>query len=283
MPRSRTILTTFAVLAFAACGDGGGAPVAPPADPGPPVAPPPDPAEVAREAVDEWLSLIDAGSYAEAYDAASGILRQNVTRDEFVGTYEEGRSLLGTLRSRVFRSATPATTLPGAPDGDYVVFEFDADYEQKEHAVERVTTALEAGTWRVAGHWVLDPPEPEGDPHPGTAGARVAVDEWLSLIDAGGYAEAYDRAASLLREKVTRDEFVTAYQEARSLLGMPRSRVFRSATPAITLPGVPPGVYVVVEFDADYERKENALERVTVVDEAKVWRVAGHWVLDRPE
>ncbi len=278
----RTILTTLAFIALAACGDGGGSPVAPTADPGPPVETPPDPTAAAREAVDDWLSLIDAGSYAEAYDTASGILRENVTRETFVTTYREARSRLGTVRSRVFRSATPATTLPGAPDGDYVVFEFDADYEQKENAVERVTTALEAGTWRVAGHWVLDPPEPEGMP-PDAATARVAVDEWLSLIDAGSYAEAYDLAASLLKERVTRDEFVAAYQEARSQLGTVRSRVFRSATHADTLPGAPPGDYVVVEFDADYERKENALERVTVVDEAKVWRVAGHWVLDRPE
>ncbi|MDE3260421.1 MAG: DUF4019 domain-containing protein [Acidobacteriota bacterium] len=118
---------------------------------------------------------------------------------------------------------------------------------------------------------------------PDAASARVAVDEWLSLIDAGSTAEAYDMAASLLKEKVTRDEFVAAYQEARSLLGTVRSRVFRSATLTDTLPGAPPGVYVVVEFDADYERKENALERVTTVDQAKVWRVAGHWVLDSPE
>lgn len=256
--------------------------MAPTTDPGPPIDPPPDPTAVAREAVDDWLSLIDAGSYAEAYDSASGILRENVTRDEFVTAYQEGRSLLGTVRSRVFRSATPAMTLPGAPDGDYVVFEFDADYEQKEIVVERVTTALETGTWRVAGHWVLDPPEPEGM-QPDAAVARVAVDEWLSLIDAGSYAEAYDLAASLLKERVTREEFVAAYQEARSLLGTVRSRVFGSATLTDTLPGAPPGVYVVVEFDADYERKENALERVTTVDQAKVWRVAGHWVLDRPE
>ncbi|MDE3260422.1 MAG: DUF4019 domain-containing protein [Acidobacteriota bacterium] len=150
MPQSLTILTTIGAIAFAACGDGGGAPVAPATDSAPPAAPPPNPTEVAREAVDDWLSLIDAGSYAEAYDTASDILKEQVTRDEFVSTYEEGRPLLGTVRSRVFRSATPATTLPGAPDGDYVVFEFDADYEQKENAVERVTTALEAGTWRVA-------------------------------------------------------------------------------------------------------------------------------------
>ena len=276
------MLAAVAVIGLAACGDGGGAPVAPAAPPGPPVALPPDPTEVAREAVDGWLALIDAGSYAAAYDTASDILKEQVTRDEFVSTYEEGRPLLGTVRSRVFRSATPATTLPGAPDGDYVVFEFDAEYEQKENAVERVTTALEAGTWRVAGHWVLDPQEPEGM-QPDAASARVAVDEWLSLIDAGSTAEAYDMAASLLKEKVTRDEFVAAYQEARSLLGTVRSRVFRSATLTDTLPGAPPGVYVVVEFDADYERKENALERVTTVDQAKVWRVAGHWVLDRPE
>ena len=117
------MLTAIAVIGLAACGDGGGAPVAPGTDPAPPIAPPPAPTEVARQAVDDWLSAIDAGSYAAAYDAASAILRENVTRDEFVSTYEEARPLLGALRSRVFRSATPATTLPGAPDGDYVVFE----------------------------------------------------------------------------------------------------------------------------------------------------------------
>ena len=277
------MLTAIAVIGLAACGDGGGSPVAPATDPGPPVAPPPDPTEVARQAVDDWLSLIDAGSYAAAYDTAAGVLRENVTRDAFVSTYEGARPLLGTLRSRVLRSATPATTLPGVPDGEYVVFEFDADYERKEHAVERVVTALEAGTWRVAGHWVLDPPEPEGDVQSETASARVAVDEWFSLIDAGSYGEAYDMASSLLREKVTRDEFVTAYEEARSLLGTVRSRVFRRATRTDAVPGAPPGDYAVFEFDADYERKENALERVTTRVDAKVWRVAGHWVLDSPE
>ena len=277
------MLMAVAVIGLAGCGDGGETPVAPTTDTGPPADTPPDPTAAAQEAVDGWFSLIDAGSYAEAYDTASDILKENVTRDEFVSTYQEARSLVGTVRSRVFRSAMPTTTLPGAPPGDYVVFEFDAEYERKENAVERVTTALEAGLWRVAGHWVLDPPEPEGDMQSDTAGARVTVDEWLSLIDAGSYAEAYDMASSLLREKVTPDEFVAAYQEARSLLGTVRSRVFRSATPTDTLPGAPPGDYVVFEFDAEYERKENAVERVTTTDEAKVWRVAGHWVLDSPE
>ncbi len=277
------MLMAVAVFGLAACGDGGENPVAPTTDTGPSVDTPPDTTAVAREAVDAWFSLIDAGNYAEAYDTASDILKENVTRDEFVSTYQEARSVLGTVRSRVFRSAMPATTLPGAARGDYVVFEFDADYERKENAVERVTTAREAGVSRVAGHWVLDPPEPEGGMQSDTAGARVTVDEWLSLIDAGNYAEAYDMASSLLKENVTRDEFVAAYQEARSLLGTVRSRAFRSATPTITLPGAPPGDYVVFEFDADYEHKESAVERVTTADEAKVWRVARHGVLDSPE
>ncbi|MCY3746157.1 MAG: DUF4019 domain-containing protein [Acidobacteria bacterium] len=129
---------------------------APTTHPAPPIDPPPDTTVAAREAVDDWLSLIDAGSYAAAHDTASGILRENVTRDEFATVYEEARSLVGTVRSRVFRGATRTITVPGAPPGDYVVFEFDADYERKANALERVTVADDAKVWRVAGHWVLD-------------------------------------------------------------------------------------------------------------------------------
>jgi len=47
------------------------------------------------------------------------------------------------------------TTLPGAPDGEYVVFQFNASFDQKAAAVETVTAIREKdGTWHVGGYFI---------------------------------------------------------------------------------------------------------------------------------
>ena len=51
--------------------------------------------------------------------------------------------------------AKPATELPGAPDGEYVVFQFSTAFEHKRAAVETVTPMMDAdGQWRVSGYFV---------------------------------------------------------------------------------------------------------------------------------
>jgi hypothetical protein len=45
--------------------------------------------------------------------------------------------------------------LPGAPDGKYVVIQFDAVFENKPSAVETVTPMLDPdGVWRVSGYFI---------------------------------------------------------------------------------------------------------------------------------
>ncbi|MDD5138124.1 MAG: DUF4019 domain-containing protein, partial [Candidatus Omnitrophica bacterium] len=47
------------------------------------------------------------------------------------------------------------TTLPGAPDGEYVIVQFDTTFENKKSSVESVTMSLEAdGRWRVSGYFI---------------------------------------------------------------------------------------------------------------------------------
>jgi hypothetical protein len=44
---------------------------------------------------------------------------------------------------------------PGAPDGEYVVFQFNTSLEQKSAAVETVTAIREKdGTWHVGGYFI---------------------------------------------------------------------------------------------------------------------------------
>jgi hypothetical protein len=58
------------------------------------------------------------------------------------------------MKSRMLQNATSTTTLPGAPDGEYVVFQFNASFEYKSAAVETVTAILREGR-NVARWWVF--------------------------------------------------------------------------------------------------------------------------------
>ena len=50
---------------------------------------------------------------------------------------------------------TYKTSLPGAPDGEYVVMEFTTAFTNKKSAIETITPMLdEDGQWRVAGYYI---------------------------------------------------------------------------------------------------------------------------------
>lgn len=47
------------------------------------------------------------------------------------------------------------TSLPGAPDGEYVVIEFESSFEHKKSAIETVTPMNDKdGKWRVSGYYI---------------------------------------------------------------------------------------------------------------------------------
>jgi hypothetical protein len=46
-------------------------------------------------------------------------------------------------------------TLPGVPDGEYVVVEYETSFENKKTANETVTPMKDPdGTWRVSGYFI---------------------------------------------------------------------------------------------------------------------------------
>jgi ribosomal protein S17E len=45
--------------------------------------------------------------------------------------------------------------MPGAPDGEYVILQFETTYEKKRQAIETVAPMKEKdGKWRVAGYFI---------------------------------------------------------------------------------------------------------------------------------
>jgi hypothetical protein len=57
--------------------------------------------------------------------------------------------------SRQLKSKQYTTSLPDAPDGQYVVIQFETSFEQKKSVVETITPMVNAsGQWRVAGYYI---------------------------------------------------------------------------------------------------------------------------------
>ena len=106
-------------------------------------------------AAESWLALVDDGKYAESWDAAADYLKNAVTKDAFVKSMTAARKPLGTLKSREVKSKDYRTSLPGAPDGEYVVIQFKTSFENKKSAIETVTPMLDKdGKWRVSGYYI---------------------------------------------------------------------------------------------------------------------------------
>ena len=109
----------------------------------------------AQVAAKSWLVLVDDGKYGQSWDAAASLFKAAVTKAGWEKAVKGVRAPLGALKARKVKSATFARTLPGAPDGEYVVIQFDAQFENKAAAIETVTPMKDKdGTWRVSGYYI---------------------------------------------------------------------------------------------------------------------------------
>ncbi len=109
----------------------------------------------ALKAAKAWLTLIDAGKYGESWQEAASIFRGAVTRDQWEQSLRGVRKPLGRVLSRKVTEKTYTTSLPGAPDAEYVVIRFGSSFANKKAAVETVTPMLdEDGNWRVSGYYI---------------------------------------------------------------------------------------------------------------------------------
>lgn len=109
----------------------------------------------AASAAVAWLALTDAGDYSASWSAASSMFRQNVSQSQWQTAAANARAPLGALKSRKMQSATFRRSVPGAPDGQYVIVTFASSFANKANAVETVTPMVDAdGTWRVSGYYI---------------------------------------------------------------------------------------------------------------------------------
>jgi hypothetical protein len=113
------------------------------------------PEQLAQQSAESWLALVDSGMYGESWEQASQFFKAAVTKEQWQTALRASRDPLGKVISRNLKSAVFRKTLPGAPDGEYVVIQYDSSFEHKQSAVETITPMLDKdGKWRVSGYYI---------------------------------------------------------------------------------------------------------------------------------
>ncbi len=111
--------------------------------------------EKAVETANAWLTLVDTGAYAQSWETVAAYFKGAVKKEAWEGQLAAVRAPLGKRLLRTLKSSQYSTTLPGAPDGEYVVIEYETSFEKKLAAVETVIPMREPdGTWKVAGYYI---------------------------------------------------------------------------------------------------------------------------------
>ena len=109
----------------------------------------------ALKATESWLGLVDAGEYGTSWDQSSELFKAAVSKEQWEQALNSARKPLGELIGRTVISTKYATSLPGAPDGEYVVIQFTTRFTNKKSAIETVTPMKDPdGAWRVSGYYV---------------------------------------------------------------------------------------------------------------------------------
>jgi hypothetical protein len=109
----------------------------------------------AVEAAEPWLKLLDKGQYSQSWEVSAEYLKAVADRRNWIKMLNAIRKPFGDVVSRELKSKQFTTTLPGMPDGQYVVIEYQSSFAKRKSIIETVTPMLDKDKkWRVSGYYV---------------------------------------------------------------------------------------------------------------------------------
>ena len=111
--------------------------------------------KAAAASAERWLQMVDSEKYAESWKEAAVLFKDAINQEQWEQSLQAVRKPLGKLITRKMKTNTYKTSLPGAPDGEYVIIEFATSFEHKNSAIETVTPMMDKdGKWRVSGYYI---------------------------------------------------------------------------------------------------------------------------------
>ena len=114
-----------------------------------------DSTQQAIKAAESWLEEVDKGDYNKSWEEAAEYFKNVVTKENWQKSMAAFRKPLGKIKKREVISTQIRHSLPGAPDGNYIIIRFNTAFEHKKAAIETITPMLEKdGQWRVSGYYI---------------------------------------------------------------------------------------------------------------------------------
>ncbi|MFD2168331.1 DUF4019 domain-containing protein [Thalassotalea euphylliae] len=108
----------------------------------------------AKQAALSWLALVDQGEYEASWQHTGDVFKQQITPQNWVKALNATRAPLGHLTSRELVVSKATKELPGVPDGNYIVLQFQSSFGNKNRAIETLTLQKNAQHWQPVGYFI---------------------------------------------------------------------------------------------------------------------------------
>jgi uncharacterized protein DUF4019 len=113
------------------------------------------PEKLAQQAAESWLELVDSAKYDESWDKAASTFKAAVSKEDWKAAVQAARSPLGMKKTRKLKEANYTKSVEGAPEGEYVMIQYESSFEKQDQVTESITPMLDKdGKWRVSGYFI---------------------------------------------------------------------------------------------------------------------------------
>lgn len=110
--------------------------------------------QAAGAAAATWLAMADEGRYADSWTQGADMFRAAVSQEQWSAALRSVRTPLGAVKSRKLASSQYTRSIPGAPDGHYVVLQYQTEFDARS-GIETVIPMREAdGSWKVSSYFI---------------------------------------------------------------------------------------------------------------------------------
>ncbi|MGS0534844.1 DUF4019 domain-containing protein [Pseudoalteromonas sp. SaAl2] len=102
--------------------------------------------------------------------------------------------------------------------------------------------------------------------------------QWLAVVDSGDYALSWQQSDAFFKENVSQELWVSKLGEVRTPLGDVKSREQVNRKTFDSLPQLPKGEYVLLQFNTDFANRPKSTETVTLKKSDQQWLVIGYFI-----
>jgi hypothetical protein len=105
-------------------------------------------------AAKEWLEIVDTGNYAESWQKSDAFFKSQLPQAKWDNALKGVRTPLGKVKSRLEIGAKKYSSLPGVPEGEYLVIQFQTAFQNKKSSTETLTFSKNSGQWLPIGYFI---------------------------------------------------------------------------------------------------------------------------------